>query len=56
MLRSNLYDYSDTYILVSGTIEITRAGDDDEARRLDERNKGIIFKNSAPFSLTAQVK
>ena len=45
MLRSNLCDYADTYILVKRTIKITGAGDDDAAKQLDERNKGIIFKN-----------
>ena len=45
MLRSNLCDYADTYILVKRTITITGAGDDDAAKQLDERNKGIIFKN-----------
>ena len=33
MLRSNLCDYSDAYILVKGTITITGAGDDDAAKR-----------------------
>ena len=33
MLRSNLCDYADTYILVKGTITITGAGDDDAAKR-----------------------
>ena len=33
MIRSDLYDYSDAYILVSGTIAITGAGDDDNAKR-----------------------
>ena len=47
MLRSNLCDYADAYILVKGTI--TDVGDD-VAKRLDERNKGIIFKNCAPFT------
>ena len=50
MLRSNLCDYADAYILVKGTITITGAGDDVDARRLDERNKGIIFKICAPFT------
>ena len=44
MLESSLCDYSNAYILVSGTITITRAGDDDNARRLDERNKVVAFK------------
>ena len=50
MLRSNLCDYADAYILVKGTITITGVGDDDAAKRLDERNKGMIFKNCAPFT------
>ena len=41
---SSLCDYSDAYILVNGTITITGDGDDDNAKRLDEGNKGIIFK------------
>ena len=50
MLRSNLYDYADAYILVNGRITITRAGNDDATRRADERDKGIIFKNCASFT------
>ena len=50
MLRCNLCDYADSYILVKGTIIITGTGDDDAAKRLDERNKGVIFKNCAPFT------
>ena len=50
MLRSSLCDYSDAYILVSGTITIAGARNDDAARRLDERNEGVIFKNCAPFT------
>ena len=46
MLRSNLCDYADSYILVKGTITITGAGDDAAARRADERNKRVTFKNS----------
>ena len=49
MLRSNLCDYADAYILVKGTITITGAKDDDAAKQLDERNNGVIFKNCAPF-------
>ena len=33
MIRSDLYGYSDAYILVSGTINITKAGDDDNAKK-----------------------
>ena len=50
MLRPNLCDYADAYIPVKGTITITGEGNDDAAKRLDERNKGVIFKNCAPFT------
>ena len=50
MPRSNLFDYAVDYILVKGTITITGAGDNDAAKRLDERNKGVIFKKCAPFT------
>ena len=50
MLRSNLCDYSDSYILVKETITITGAGDDAAARRADERNKGVPCKNCALFT------
>ena len=50
MLKSSLCDYSDTYILVKGTITITGAGDDAAARQADERDKGVVFKNCAPFT------
>ena len=49
MLRSSLCDSADTYILVKGTITITGAGDDADARWADEKNKGVIFKNCAPL-------
>ena len=39
MLTSSLCDYSDAYILISGTLTITGAGADDTAKRLNERNK-----------------
>ena len=41
MLRSNLCDYTDAYILVKGRITITGTGDDDAARQPDERDKGV---------------
>ena len=50
MLRSNLCDYADSYILAKGTIAITDAGDDEAARRANERNKGGTFQNCAPFT------
>ena len=49
MLRSNLCDFSDAYIFVKQNITITGDGNDDAAKRTDERNKGVISKNSAPF-------
>ena len=63
MLRSSLCHYADADILVKGTIAITEiAGPEPDpdaprnaaqllaARQLDERNKGVIFKNCAPFT------
>ena len=50
MLRSSLCDYSDAYILVSWIITINGAGSDDAAKRLDERNKGVILKDFALFT------
>ena len=35
MLRSNLCDYADAYILVKGTITITGARNDDATRQAD---------------------
>ena len=49
-IRSSLCDYSDAYILVSRIIAITGAGADDAAKRVDKRNKGVIFKNCAAFT------
>ena len=50
MLRSNLCDYADVYILVRGTITITGARNDDATKQADERDKGETFKNCAPFT------
>ena len=50
MLRSSLCDYADAYILVKGAITVTGAKDDDATKRLDERNKDVVFKNCAPFT------
>ena len=49
MLKSSLCDYTDAYILVKGKITITGAGADAAARQADERDKGVAFKNCAPF-------
>ena len=35
---------------LSGTITITGEGDNDDAKRADEINKGVIFKNCVPFT------
>ena len=50
MLRSNLLDYADSYIHVKGKITITGGEDDAAARNADERDKGVTFKNCAPFT------
>ena len=50
MLKSSLCDYSDAYILVSGTIIMTGERYNNSARRADERNKGVIFKNCVSFT------
>ena len=50
MIRSNLCDYSDVYILVSGTVKITGEGDSGAEKRADKRNEGVIFKDCAPFT------
>ena len=50
MLKSSLCDYSDAYIFVKGTKTIAGAGDNAAARQADERVKGVIFKNCAPFT------
>ena len=42
MLRSDLCDFSDAYIVVKGTITVTNP---DNAKR----NKAVAFKNNAPF-------
>ena len=50
MLRSNLCDYADSYMLVKGTITITGEGADAAAERADEIDKGVTFNNCAPFA------
>ena len=47
-LRSSLCDYSDTYILVKGNIQVNNtAGAGDDA---NNPNKKVIFKNCVPFT------
>ena len=50
MLKSSLCDYSDAYILVKRKITVTGRGDDAAARQADDRDKGVAFKNCAPFT------
>ena len=50
MLKSSLCDYTDAYILVKGKITISGARADAVARQADERDKGVAFKNFAPFT------
>ena len=49
MLKSTLCDYSESYILVKRRITIPGTGTAAAARQADERKKGVIFKNCAPF-------
>ena len=49
MLKFSLCDYSNAYILGKGKITRSGAADDAAARQADERDKGVAFKNCAPF-------
>ena len=49
MLKSILYNYSDADILVKGRITITGTGADAESRQANERDKGVVCKDCAPF-------
>ena len=44
MLRSDLCDYNDAYIVVNGITTVST-----EEKDRDERNRQVIFKNNAPF-------
>ena len=44
-----MYMHICTCILVNGTITITGHGDNNAAKRGNERDKEVIFKNCAPF-------
>ena len=50
MLKFNLCDYSNAYILVKGKKTITGRGADAAARQANERDNGVAFKNCAPFT------
>ena len=50
MLRSNLCDYSDAYILFKGTNTVTGPGANNSANNItDKQNRPLILKNNAPF-------
>ena len=48
MLKSNLCDYSDAYILVKGTITVNNTAAAGGA--VNNTNKKVIFKSCAPFT------
>ena len=50
MLKPSLCAYNDACILVKVTITITRRGADAASRQADEKDKGVTFKNFAPFT------
>ena len=47
MLRSDLCDFGDAYIVVKGTITLTKT---DGRDFIDIRNRFLEFKNNAPFT------
>ena len=47
MLRSDLCDYADAYILINGTITVTANAGANNIR--DKKNRPLILKNNAPF-------
>ena len=47
MVRSDLCDYSNAYIVVKGDIVLTNANG---RRAIDKRNRFLTFKNNAPFT------
>ena len=47
MLRSDLCNYADAYILVNGTITVTAPAGANNIR--DKKNRPVILKNNAPF-------
>ena len=50
MLRSNLCDYSDAYILVKGTITITATGVNNDTNNIrDKKNRPLILQSNAPL-------
>ena len=50
ILRSNLSDYSDAYILVKGKITVTAPGANNDTNNIrDKRNRPLMLKNNASF-------
>ena len=49
VMRLNLCDYSDVYILAIGTIATDGEGVNDAGKQADKKNKELTFKNYAPF-------
>ena len=50
MLRSNLCDYFDAYVLVKGTITVTAPRANNGLNNIrDKKNRPLILKNNAPF-------
>ena len=47
MLRSDLCDFSDAYIVVKGTVTLTKTNG---TGIIDKRNRFLAFKNNAPFT------
>ena len=52
LLKSNLCDYNDVYILAKKTITVTKAGADTVARHAGKRNERVRFKNSPEINNT----
>ena len=49
MLRSDLCDFSDAYIVVKGTITVTNPNN-------AKRNKAVTFKNNAPLIYISKIE
>ena len=47
VLQSDLYDFTDTYIVVKGTIIFTKTSN------RSRKNRPLAFKNNSPFLLVA---
>ena len=54
MLKLSLLDYSDSYILVQGTISLTGQGKDTAGIQADIYNQEVMLKNSALLLIVQQ--